>query len=435
MGNIINAQFWKISKLSQCLLLCIVVLFTLNVSAFVLREPTIDEKCEQPKAIFHLASSQNRIFNESMVEKISSCAHLVTLNVRLESQKDGYSLQNIRERFREVAPELPVLSYFRVTRWKENTVRADGNVLLEIGKRDAWALETRERKGRKVVFTDFRNKDYVDWLIDKVKTFTIDNGFDGVFIDALQRSPRQLCPSLPLECNRYRRGIDRFLAQLVSETRAENKSSLVIFNGVYSDKRISESDAEKMLEIADGAMIEHFGLVKKNRKNQNYRLPSFEADIRYYQQMILANPEKTFGVFGRENFEVNRSSVENWPAYLYAAYLMVQRDNVFFKYHSSFQIPSKNGLTNGLYVLPESRLDLGEPAAPFRQSGCLQIREFEDYFVVLCDFDSESGSSIDLESKIDESIVCNVSLEPGDVFFLLKSNEESEVHSCVFNEG
>lgn len=391
--------------------------------AFTLQEASIDAPCERPTAIFHLASSQNRIFDEKMIQKIISCAQIITLNIRIDSENQNFSLNSIRNKIFSYNPDLPVLSYFRVTRWKENTIRADGNILSDIGEHESWALNSSKKKGRKVVFTDFRNEEFIDWLVQKITDFTLNNGFNGVFIDALQRSPKGLCQKNTKECEKYQKGIDSFLIKL-KERINNNNNRIVLFNGVYSDNRISRQDSARMLELSDGAMIEHFGLIKKNRKNANKIKPNFLNDIKFYQNYVDSNPEKVFGIFGRENYLVNTKTDKDWAGYLYAAYLMIKRENVHFKFHSSFQIPSKNDMTNGLYVVPESRLNIGSPVTPYEQTGCVQRREFENYIVALCDFDSFAGGTVEMKisQSDDNSKLCKIDLQPGEVIFMDKSD-------------
>ena len=383
-------------------------------------ENGIDSYCPETNSAFHLASSKNKLFDSDLISKITSCASIVTLNIRQTVDDENYSSIKIKERFKSANSNLPVLSYFRVTRWKEGTVRADGNILKEIANHPDWWLRETIQQNRLVVFTDFANFEFVDWLVNKVSQHSTEWEDDGVFIDALQRSPKELCGDVSkiVHCELYRKGIDRFLTNLKSEL--ENK--LLLFNGLYGDARISEKDTLSMLNRSDGLMVEHFGLVKRNQMRRNKKLPVFDQDIRYYQKIIESYDDKYFVVFGRENTKVNLDTNPDWGAYLYAAYLMIKKDLTSFKFHSSFQIPSKNGLTNGLYVLPEMRLILGEPKAEYVTNGCLQAREFDNYLIVLCDFDYDTGRNYKIEFVLDSvTKFCQLNLVPGDVFFIDKS--------------
>lgn len=344
--------------------------------------------CERHGVAYLVATNDNVIFTEAVIDDIIDCAGIVILDIPYYPRGSGGGAKEIIEKLHHRRPDLPVLLYSLLSVWYERARhRIAGTILSDIQNNDRWFLhQIKDSSNQMVVFPDVRVGAYQDWVINKNIEAVNELGADGLFIDMAFRDPKvmvQKCRKNPQKCLFYQQEFDRLFIHLKDKLASKR----LYFNGFFSGDNIDLTDQLATLQITDGIIVEYFGMNPSSNKS------SFEKDIVFYLDQIQRYPEKKILVFGRGTWKENEFS-PHWAKYIYAAYLLVSGDNTLFKFHSSFQVPRHAGTTDGLYVLPESKKYLGEPLGPFAVRGDLYERHFQRGYVALCRHDAQRKLSV-----------------------------------------
>jgi hypothetical protein len=396
------------------------ILFISFVIVFVYFGASHAESCAKQETAYLIGSNSNNIFTIDTLEELSSCAGLVILNTPWYGESAEQNLKDIIQRIHEKRSDLDVLIYSWVSVWYERAIgRVGGYILADIKDKDSWFLEKRKDKYKlPVVFPDVRIQEYRDWIIRRISRAVEQAGADGVFIDMAFRSPGVMlktCRKTPKKCAGYKEGFDRLLSDL--KILLGNKQ--LYFNGIFSKLKIAVEDQLQTLKIADGVIIEYFGMDPKIGNSD------FSKDILFYIELIRQHPDKKFLVFGRSPWasSSNEKSM-SWGRYLYAAYQLIAADNTFFKYHASFQVPPHAGGTGGLFLLPELTATLGKPNGEYNQRGNLFERSFENGYVALCRHDAEKPETVEIPEEMNDidghSISGRKLLQAGEALILYK---------------
>ena len=367
-----------------------------------------EQHCRKQKTTFHLASNSNSFLGAEELEIIRDCAAFVTLNLKLYDEYSNTSLADVRDAIKAVAPNTPLLLYFRPTVWKSGAVRADKNMLMGVTERTDWILYSNPYSKGTVYYPDLTNPEPIEWLSSTIANNMNERGFDGVFLDVAVRSPKYACDiGNPGLCQQYQEGFDTLLQKIKLKTNETIGEAIVVINGVYGDQSIPHSDSYESVQHVDGAMFEYYGHVPKNSQS------NFETDIEFYHEFADHHPNRFFLSYGRIDENASAETEHEWARYLYATSLVSGSDNIYFKYNASFQIPSHNNKSDGLWLLPELKLDIGLPSSPVSSSGCLYSRQFQNYSVHYCRHDSDTNGTI-----LYNNGTCAASISPGKGVFI-----------------
>jgi hypothetical protein len=195
------------------------------------------------------------------------------------------------------------------------------------------------------------------------------------------------CKDDPSFCAQYAQGVEKLFA----EVRTAIQPGLLFFNGIFtSEPAVPFEDQVKLLDHADGVAVEYFGLDPLRQKSRGNS--SFRADILPYLDAIAAHPKTVFLVFGRGPWLYSDYREDYlWQRYLYASYLLGAGKNTFFKYHSTFQIPTHYGRAGGMDLYADWDPGVGSPLGPFRREGELYSRRFSKGLAVAAPHEGKGG--------------------------------------------
>lgn len=112
---------------------------------------------------------------------------------------------------------------------------------------------------------DLTRQDVRDWWSDAAAKAVREYGADGIFADAMGQSPEK-----GLDVNKLAALVAARIALLEETRRKIGPDKLIIYNGLLKD------DPKKLLQFADGAMIESFGHPKYGDSKEQLTA-SFEA--------------------------------------------------------------------------------------------------------------------------------------------------------------
>ena len=386
------------------------------------------EECQIPNIPFWIGASSNEVFDEELLSKIEQCASLVVLNSKYTNEDKKKYKDIIRELHRR-RPALPILTYIWASRWYQSdrvgsvTLKSLSSIKEYIIK-DSLGRYIRKRAsdGKAFVIANPVSKHYRKWVIGKIKNLIEDVNASGIALDVALRKPWMLdtCKLLILEsCEAHATGMDL----LFKELREAIGDKIIIYNGLYSYSDELLKQQARLLEYADGVAVEYFGLKPTAVKSD------FEKDFLGYFRVIKRYPNKIFLIFGRPSWAwKDQNHLMRWAQYVYAAYLMVRNDNTYFKFHSSFQIPSHAGSAGGDFVLKEQKIDIGFPVTyEYQVKGCLFYRNFVKGIAAIyrhdCDGHGELKLNTPMISISDDNIYREkIILRSGDSAILLYVN-------------
>ena len=407
------------------------------------------KNCERYEAAYHIASDDNSIFTEEVLDEIASCAGIVILNTPLRQDESEQTIKQVIRKLHKKRNDLPVLIYSWVSVWYERGFpRIGWEILADIQNKQEWILERRYDKNNKtIILPDVRSQGYRNWLTDKIVSTVNEVEADGVLIDLAFRSPDILvrkCEKNPSDCIGYKEK----MGSLFYELKQKLSFRLLYFNGIFSGEKIVLSDQVILLQLADGAFIEYFGM------NPRISSADFDQDIAFFLKELPKFTDKQFLVFGRAPWKTQESEVyakikrytcrlrerfleyqknitscnnniidENkWRRYLFAAYKLFSGKNTLYKYQATFQIPTSQG-SGALHLIPELTVSLGKPLEQYHiKDNILYTRYFSKGFVVLCRHDANQSTSIDISEPmytIEGQRVQGIQyLSPGDALIL-----------------
>jgi hypothetical protein len=227
------------------------------------------------------------------------------------------------------------------------------------------ALGTVEEAGNgSVTFLDVTRGDVRARMMERFKAAKQQLGVDGFALDLSVRTPVQWpgvlakqCARAADFCPRYAAGMDAVFEDLQA---ALGPGAFIAYNGLFNTRAGQLDDQAKLLAHANAAAVEFFGLDPKEEKH------SFSEDILPYLKIAQKLPaNKPLLFFGRGSWKYTSYLRDyEWQRYLYASYLLIKRAGDAFKYHATFQAPTRKGRTGGIDVYADWDVDLGNPAGP-----------------------------------------------------------------------
>lgn len=340
------------------------------------------------KVPFWLGVADNRQIDARVAGLLSEEAAVVVLRANLR-QSAPYDFPALVTRLHSVAPDLPVLVYSWASRHRAKG-RSGDQIMGWLA--DAPALQMSQRAGKPMKsYGDVTNAAFRERAAKAIREAVERVGADGVAIDLAVRTPAhrprplaRRCETEPAFCERYAQGMDALFAEL----RQALGKRPVLYNGLWTFGPGMAEDQARLLQHADAAIVEYFGM---NPRERNH---SFQADILPYLRAMKALPEdKRLFVYGRGSWQyTDFGSDYQWQRYLYAAYLLASRPNTYFKYHTSFQVPAHAGRSGGLDTYADWKLPLGSAMGEYRLQHGVYSRRFSGGLVLVSPDDGKGGS-------------------------------------------
>lgn len=383
----------------------------------------------QPKLVFWMGTSDNGIFDNQTLDFTADHANIVVLNAPLAGGNGAPSYAQVVAGLHARDPQLPVLLYFWATRVYKG-LRAGSVMSQDLPNQSALVLKRANGKAMqdgRLTYGDVASPAYVHWLTSRVRETLNATGVDGVASDVAQREPfPQRCLVSPAFCQRYANGVDTLFSNLKSAI----KPKLVIFNGLWANQPGLLTKQEPLLSDTDGAAIEFFG------RQEDKPIPSFQAGILPYLQVIQSHPGKRFLVFGRGATAYSSYDFDYlWQRYLYAAYLMVAGPNTGFRYLSTFQAQS-SGRANIFTLYHDAAVKIGTPQARYQLTGDLYSRKFSNGLALLVPNGGKSQSYMltqTLYRPDGSSVSGRVNLLPGTGLVLFNTRPASKPFTLSFS--
>lgn len=399
----------------------------LCVLAVLLAAPTSSPA--QPPAIrgnvafwLSVPDGANGVFDEQTIRMLAPRARLVVLNAPMEGPAPQYRYEAVVRRFHEARPDLPVLIYTWSTFLREGPRVGEATISGFSSLAPSALLEDRKGEAlrRKVggyVLGDPREKGYRDWHVERVAAMIKRTGANGVHLDGSHRTFPVIKRRTPREAEEYGRGMDALFTAL--KTRI-GPAQLLTFNGLWTHSGADLADQQRLLDAADGAFVEFFGL-----PTTADGVRPFRENIAPFLKSMSSHPGKLILVVGRGSLAYSGYEEDYlWQRYVYAAYLMTAGPNTAFKYLSDFMsIPrSEKGRSGSLDVFADWDVDLGEPQGSYQERGGVFARRFAKGLVLMAPHDGGAGSYALPQSMFTpegEELQGRVGLRPGQGLLLL----------------
>lgn len=219
---------------------------------------------------------------------------------------------------------------------------------------------------------DLTRQDVRDWWSDAAAKAVREYGADGIFADAMGQSPEK-----GLDDNKLAELVAARVALLEETRRKFGPDKLIIYNGLLKD------DPKKLLQFADGAMIESFGHPKYGDSKEQLAA-SFEATHAAAKDgkivVLKAWPGFSFReteMMQKPREELSRLSQERITFPL-ACFLVAAQPNCYLHYTWGYR--EMHG-TFDWY--PEFDKPLGPPQGDATRTGWTYQREFAHASVVV----------------------------------------------------
>lgn len=374
------------------------------------------------KVGFWLAPQSNVLVDGRVADEVGSRAGMVVLRAARETTEGDYSFPAIVGRIKDKAPDVPVLSYAWITRYKEHG-RIESYLLrgLNLGRPLAVA---RQEENASVTYLDITDPNLRRNVVERLVEERGRLGVDGFAVDLAVRKPfarpkplANICGRQPVFCEAYARGMDEVMQTL---NQALGGKGVLLYNGLWNFAPGVLDDQAKLLPHADAVAVEYFGM------NPQERTQGFSKDVLPYLEAFARLPKnKPVLVFGRGSWGyVDYASDFRWQRYLYASFLLGRRAGDLFKYHSSFQVPAHAGRAGGLDVYSDWNIDLGYDKGPYRIQEGLYLREFNNGIVVVAPDDAKGGRIRLTETYYQPDgspISGNVDVKSGEALILLNA--------------
>lgn len=374
---------------------------------------------------FWLEPRSNMIIDRQVANEIGRRAGLIVLRAARKSPEAGYTFTDIVDRLKENAPSTPVLSYAWASRSAEKG-RIEAELLkgAAIGKS---LVETDDAGQGRVKFLDITDPQVRRNVVNRLSAERKLLSVDGFAVDLSTRTPKvrpvplaKICQKKIRFCDDYSKGMDDLFAKL---RLAVGKNGMLVYNGLFNFEPGQIEDQAKLLEQADAAAIEYFGM------DPNENAHSFAKDIMPYLNIMPRLPKnKPVLVFARGAWAYSDYVADyRWQRYLYASFLLARREGDLFKYHASFQVPAHKGRAGGLDVYADWNIPLGDALVSSSKQGSLYKREFSRGMVVVAP-DDGSGGKIQLAgiryTPEGNSVSGDIRLSPGDSLILFNKLEK-----------
>jgi len=376
------------------------------------------------KAALWIEPASNILLDKQTSDEIASRAGLVVLRAAPTGPAGGYSYPEVVARIKRAAPEVPVLSYAWISRYRDR-----GRIEAYLLRGLDFGVPLAEQPGRagRVVFVDVTDPGVRSAVVQRLATQRKQLGVDGFAVDGANRTPvvrpgplARLCRSKPAFCEVYARSMDDLIGTL---NAALGEQGMLFYNGLWNFEPGNLEDQARLLRHADGAAIEYFGLNPRSEPR------GFTTDIRPYLDLVARLPSgKPVLFFGRGPWHYTDYAADyRRQRYLYASFLLARRTGDLFKYHASFQVPAHAGRSGGLDVYADWSIDLGEARAPYRVEAGLYSRQFSGGRVVVAPDDGQGGTLANASGYTPEgkALSGGIAMAPGEALILLDAPRKS----------
>lgn len=337
---------------------------------------------------YWLEPRSTQLFGKQVIAALADKARIVVIRAPAKGPTSGYDYPTVVARIKSATPGTPVLAYAQPLRIVDK-----GRIETDVLKPDlpvAVAAQTRNDEAGTIRFVDIDNDASRGLVVDTLSRARSRLNVDGFALDLLTRTPSPVpqalakrCAAEKDYCERYAAGVDAFLAELKQRLQA----GYLIYNGLFTSRPGLLQDQLRLLNTADAAIVEYFGL------NPNRREHSFSIDILpYLKAMQQLPPDKALFVFGRGPWSYTDYVDDyRWQRYLYASFLLAARSQDSFKYHASFQVPAHKGRSGGFDHYADWDLNLGEPLESMSVVNGLYQRRFANGLVIVAPDDGPGG--------------------------------------------
>jgi len=369
--------------------------------------------------VFWLSPRSNVQLDKQVAAAIAPDAQLVILRTSWEHADADYTTVAIVQRLKREGAG-PVLAYSWSNRYAQSG-RSEGDMFKGLDVGTPLAVQEEAREG-KVSLLDVTDPALRKRIVQRFASARATLGVDGFAIDLSTRTPirgplSRRCSSEAAFCSGYAQGMDALYADI---RKAVGPSTTLAYNGLFNFVPGQIADQAKLLEFADTAAIEYFGM------DPNVKEHSFTRDILPYLKAARDIPrDKSLLFFGRGPWRyTNYVEDYRWQRYLYASYLLAARPRDLFKFHASFQVPAHEGRAGGLDRYADWKLALGEARVDGALgSNGLWRRDFDAGIVFVAPDDGRGGKATwsgVMYTPEGESLQNQVDLKPGTGLILLR---------------
>jgi hypothetical protein len=345
----------------------------------------------QPKSSFlWIGTDSNTIFDAQTLNLLAPRMTVTVLNAPLTGTAPKYNFASIVQGFRELNPQIALLSYAWSSRYKP-TARIAEVTLHGYDKLPYLILDTDGQvhyNGKGYIFGDVTQSGYINWLGDRLSGITQQIAANGVALDLSFRTPlttfMACCNSDPQFCPTYATGMDQLMGQLNNTLQP----GLLIYNGLWNTvPNVQLSDQVNLLKNTDGALIEYFGF------DPDRNFAAFQQMVLPFLNILQTYPNKIIMAAGRGSWEyTNYQGDYLLQRYLYASYLLGRTPNSLFKYTSSFQAPTEHGRCGGIDLYADADIALGTPNGTYQLVNGVYVRSFSLGLVLVAPNDSPASS-------------------------------------------
>jgi hypothetical protein len=338
-------------------------------------------------------AAQNTVFDSQVAHEVAQRAGVIVLRSSLDGAPYPYGLADVVTRFKQ-SGTMPVLAYAFANRSSVGG-RIESDLMRGFDSGPALATVKEEGNGQ-VTLLDMSRPDVRRRIVDQYVAARKRLPVDGFAFDLSTRTPLERpavlarqCKAETGYCSRYADGMDTVFADLRT---ALGRDAYLVYNGLFNFTSGQIDDQVKLLAHTNAAAIEFFGM---NPRSDSH---SFGRDILPFVQAIGALPaDKAVLVFGRGSQQYTSYLQDyEWQRYLYASFLLAARPQDMFKYHSTFQVPTRKGRAGGLDIYADWAVDLGKAQGPADYRDGLYRRRFEKGLVVVAPDDGR-GAALTLE--------------------------------------
>lgn len=376
---------------------------------------------------FWLSVSDAHLFDRQVIELLSEQSAVVALRLHREKDDPTYSFPGIARRLHQKTTS-PLLLYTWVSRYKPGDgPNAEAMDWLD-DRGDLLIAKIKDPSAKQ--FGDVTNSEYRDETVNAIVQGLVNSNTDGIAIDGAMRTPKyrpkvmaKRCRAEPGLCEAYARGV----SSIFSSLRDRLDSKTIIYNGLWNVGADSIADQLTLLEQADAAIIEYFGMNPRADEH------AFQSDILPYLDAMSQIPSgRAVMVFGRAPWNYTDYADDyGWQRYLYCAYLLAKSDHSYFKYHATFQVPTSAGRTGGLDIYADWSVPIGTPNGAYALKNGVYSRDFKNGAVYVAPDDGAPTTLIELPHEMytpeGERLVGRIPLAAGTGLLLLKTKPPQPV--------
>lgn len=338
--------------------------------------------------VFWIEPLSGVVLDRQVIKEVSQRAELVVIRAPWKNPDPDYTLPSVVRQFKAQG-KAPVLSYAWANRYTESG-RSEADLLRNLDPGRPLA-GIRDAEGN-IDFLDVMNPEVRNRVVSRFVAARETLGVDGFAIDLSTRTPNaqpaqlaKRCKQEATFCPQYASGMDALFADL---RRGLGQNAFIAYNGLFNFTPGQVRDQAKLLASATGAAIEFFGMDPKEKGH------SFRENILPFLEVIpTLPPDRPVLAFGRGSWGYTDYAEDYlWQRYLYASFLLAARPIDFFKYHATFQVPTRKGRASGIDYYDDWDLDLGAARGAAKTSGGIYWREFAGGLVAVAPDDGRGGS-------------------------------------------